>query len=145
MLMPSLPIGSSTPHVYVTGLNLSPHSGFPVTQIPEKSGLPSGVRGAGADGSTLPSAFRGTPAVGYFNHWALSADVHVSTNATTTAAAEWPMSRCMRGLPVRSLSGSMSAVYQGRPAAAGVGTIDAGSGQCPSYGGQFGTARSGPG
>jgi hypothetical protein len=35
--------------------------------------------------------------------------------------------------------------HQGRAGGAGVGTIDAGSGQCPSYGGQFGTAISGPG
>jgi hypothetical protein len=38
--------------------------GSPVIQIPEKSGLPSAIRGAGADMFTLPSAFRGTPAVG---------------------------------------------------------------------------------
>jgi hypothetical protein len=42
--------------------------GSPVIQIPEKSGLPSAIRGEGADMSTLPSAFRGTPAVGYFSH-----------------------------------------------------------------------------
>src|SRR5260370_40902008 len=78
MLTPSLPIGSSTPHVYVLGLNLSPHSGFPVSQIPEKSGLPPAVRGAGADSSTIPSACRGTPPVCYFNHSALGGDVQVS-------------------------------------------------------------------
>ena len=44
--------------------------GSPVAQIPEKSGLPSAMRGEGADMSTLPSAFRGTPAVGYFSHCA---------------------------------------------------------------------------
>jgi hypothetical protein len=38
--------------------------GSPVIQIPEKSGLPSAIRGVGADMFTLPSAFRGTPAVG---------------------------------------------------------------------------------
>src|SRR5919197_6261059 len=98
MLTPSLPIGSSTPHVYVLGSNLSPHSGFAVSQIPEKSGLPSAVRGAGADRSTIPSAFRGTPAVGYFNHWAaLGVEADVSPNAKMTAAAEWPASRCIRG------------------------------------------------
>jgi len=36
--------------------------GSPVIQTPEKSGLPSASRGEGADISTLPSAFRGTPA-----------------------------------------------------------------------------------
>jgi hypothetical protein len=40
----------------------------PVIQIPDKSGLPSASRGAAADMSTPPSAFRGTPAVGFFIH-----------------------------------------------------------------------------
>src|SRR5215467_1678879 len=44
--------------------------GSPVVQIPEKSGLLSAIRGVGADMSTLPSAFRGTPAVGYLTHCA---------------------------------------------------------------------------
>src|SRR5579864_1587808 len=44
--------------------------GSPVAQTPEKSGLPSASRGGGADMFTVPSAFRGTPAVGYLNHWA---------------------------------------------------------------------------
>src|SRR5690348_9336709 len=44
--------------------------GSPVVQIPEKSGLPFAMRGAGADMSTLPPAFRGTPAVGTFTHCA---------------------------------------------------------------------------
>ena len=42
--------------------------GSAVIQMPEKSGLPSARRGAGADMFTLPSALRGTPAVGYLNH-----------------------------------------------------------------------------
>src|SRR5689334_1829728 len=37
---------------------------------PERSGLPSAVRGAGAVRFGLPSAVRGIPAVGWFNHWA---------------------------------------------------------------------------
>ena len=41
---------------------------FPVIQMPEKSGFPSGVRGVGADRLTVPSAFRGTPVVGYRSH-----------------------------------------------------------------------------
>ena len=44
--------------------------GSAVVQIPEKSGLPSAIRGGGADMFTLPSAVCGTPAVGYFNHCA---------------------------------------------------------------------------
>jgi hypothetical protein len=34
-----------------------------VAQMPEKSGLPSASRGAGAAMFTVPSALRGTPAV----------------------------------------------------------------------------------
>src|SRR5262245_57134173 len=39
-------------------------------QRPERSGLPSGVRGAGAARFTLPSGVRGKLAVGWFNHCA---------------------------------------------------------------------------
>src|SRR5438128_777983 len=38
--------------------------------MPLRSGLPSAVRGAGADRFGLPSAVRGTPGVGYSSHWA---------------------------------------------------------------------------
>jgi hypothetical protein len=39
---------------------------------PERSGVPSGVRGAGADRFGLPSAVRGIPRVGCVNHCAES-------------------------------------------------------------------------
>src|SRR5436305_12290764 len=42
-------------------------SGF---QMPDKSGLPSAARGAGAPRSTAPVFVRGTPAVGYLTHCA---------------------------------------------------------------------------
>src|SRR5438093_752716 len=42
---------------------------------PERSGLPSGVRGAGAVRFGLPSGVRGMPAVGYFSHCAGSGGV----------------------------------------------------------------------
>src|SRR5436190_13587995 len=99
MLMPSLPIGNSRPHVYVSGLIPCAHCGFPVSQIPDKSGLPPVVRGAGANRSTFRSGFRGTPAVGYFSHCAApGAVVHVNPNATMIKAVEWPESRRIRGL-----------------------------------------------
>src|SRR5262245_21807275 len=41
-----------------------------ISHIPDKSGCPSMDRGAGAFSSGAPSAVRGTPAVGYFNHCA---------------------------------------------------------------------------
>src|SRR5262245_2078751 len=39
-------------------------------QMPEKSTLPSAVRGVGASRFGLPSDARGTPGVGYEGHWA---------------------------------------------------------------------------
>ena len=39
--------------------------------MPEKSGLPSAVRGVGASMSALPLSSRGIPASGYFGHCAL--------------------------------------------------------------------------
>src|SRR6516165_7953463 len=41
-----------------------------MSHIPERSGLPSAVRGAGALRSGRPSDVLGTPAVGYFSHCA---------------------------------------------------------------------------
>src|SRR5690242_14162555 len=45
---------------------------FPVaaTQIPDKSGFPSRVRGAEAERFGLPSLVRGIPDVGTCTHWA---------------------------------------------------------------------------
>src|SRR4051812_48836384 len=56
------------------GLSSAPVAGrfgSPVIHIPEKSGFPSAIRGVGAAMFTLPSAFRGTAAVGYLIHWAV--------------------------------------------------------------------------
>ena len=47
------------------------------SQIPVRSGLPSVVRGAGAERFGLPSFVRGIPAVGYFTHWACAATAAV--------------------------------------------------------------------
>jgi hypothetical protein len=52
----------------------------PGIHSPEMSGLPSAVFGAGAVRFGLPSAVRGIPAVGYFNHW--GADEAAITNAS---------------------------------------------------------------
>src|SRR5688572_8495242 len=54
-------------------------------QIPEKSTLPSAVRGAGPSRAGLPSAARGTPGVGYDGHCAPMLDDMTMTAATTTA------------------------------------------------------------
>jgi hypothetical protein len=68
MFEPGSEIGSSGPHTW----NSSPLGGqgrpSAVSHIPEKSGLPPRVRGAGAVRLTFPSGARGTPAVGYLNH-----------------------------------------------------------------------------
>src|SRR5439155_6807162 len=53
--------------------------------IPERSGLPSPVRGAVADRLGLPSARRGTPAVGYVTHCAPATGDGERTNAAIRA------------------------------------------------------------
>ena len=59
---------------------------------PEKSGLPSGIRGAGAAKSGLPSAVRGMPRVGSLNHCAESETV--SANAMIVMATGFMFSPC---------------------------------------------------
>src|SRR5262245_28167797 len=54
-------------------------------QMPEKSTLPSAVRGVAASRTGLPSDVRGIPGVGYAGHWA------PSDGDTATATAITPM------------------------------------------------------
>src|SRR5687768_17493827 len=54
-------------------------------QTPEKSTLPSTVRGAGPSRRGLPSAVRGTPGVGYDGHCAAISDDTAMTPAATMA------------------------------------------------------------
>src|SRR4051794_8240700 len=86
MLIPSLPIGSSLPQVSVSGFCGWAHKVLSVSQMPEKSGLPSGARGVRAVRLGFPSAVFGTPAVGYFNHWAPAVADQVRAEATASAA-----------------------------------------------------------
>src|SRR6266850_8257476 len=67
-------MGSSEPQTWNTSFRVSQGRPSPVSHIPEKSGLPSAVRGVGAVRLGFPSGVRGTPAVGYFNHWAERSD-----------------------------------------------------------------------
>src|SRR5947199_1180783 len=62
-----------------------------ISEMPERSGLPSAVGGAGALRSGLPSAVRGTPAVGYFSHWA---ETEADRDAAHTIA-RMPVTRFM--------------------------------------------------
>src|SRR5215472_8078820 len=50
-------------------------------QMPERSGLPSGFLGAGAERSGLPSLVRGIPLVGTFSHCAAAGKVAIITAA----------------------------------------------------------------
>src|SRR5262249_35173632 len=59
-------------------------SGF---QTPDRSGLPSNVRGAGAERSTAPLFVRGTFAVGYLTHCAPSGRAVTRQIETTKAHA----------------------------------------------------------
>src|SRR4051812_9721141 len=51
--------------------------------MPDRSGLPSDMRGAGAAMSTAPDAVRGIPGVGYLNHCADTDAIMVVTASTT--------------------------------------------------------------
>src|SRR6185503_16825263 len=55
-------------------------------QMPDKSGLPSGVRGVGASRFGLPSGVRGTPGVGYDGHCAPSDGASATHTAITHTA-----------------------------------------------------------
>jgi len=69
------------------------------SHMPERSGLPSAVRGAGPRRSTLPSAVRGAPGVGGFTHWAsrsgavtrikASADIRCTTPKHLHEGSSW--------------------------------------------------------
>src|SRR5678815_5022871 len=90
MLTPSSPIGSSSPHSTESGSVFSKHNGLAVSHSPEKSGLPSAVRGAGALMFTLPAAVLGTPVDGYFNHCAPTGiPIPMMTDAAMTSAADF--------------------------------------------------------
>jgi hypothetical protein len=87
-------------------------SGSAACQIPEKSGLPSAVLEAGAAGLALPSAVRGTPAVGYFSHCAVRQDAGsrqtaISLSRTRRLYQEEKFSRLNRGRPSRSVRGAL--------------------------------------
>src|SRR6188474_3824875 len=70
-------IGISTPSAPMSASSLV----FVVCQIPERSGLPSAVRGAGAERFGRPSGKRGIPGVGYLIHCADTAFETARTNA----------------------------------------------------------------
>src|SRR5439155_8475044 len=59
-------------------------SGLSASQMPEKSGFPSRVRGAGALRFGAPEARRGTPGVSILNH---CADTGAVSSASTPAIA----------------------------------------------------------
>src|SRR6185503_2303519 len=69
--------------------------GSDVIHIPEKSGLPSVRRGAGAVMLTVPSALCGTPAVGYLIHCAgTAADVpEIASAARSRVVSRMSMRR----------------------------------------------------
>jgi hypothetical protein len=67
--------------------------------MPEKSALPSAVRGVGAVRFGFPSGVRGTPGVGYDDHCATTGDAAATHTAITTALIH----RVIRKPPVMRL------------------------------------------
>src|SRR6185503_5450642 len=70
-----------------TCISKQPSGGHPLflsgSQIPEKSGLPSGVLGVGASRFGDPLGNRGTPGVGYSSHWAARGDATIVETSTS--------------------------------------------------------------
>ena len=69
-------------------------------QMPEKSGLPSAVLGAGAFRFALPSGRRGIPGVGRFNHCAcaVAAATRITPDARVTRSANFTVVLLIRTL-----------------------------------------------
>src|SRR5437899_9921419 len=67
-------------------------------QTPDKSGLSSAVRGAGAAMSGVPSGWRGVPGVGYLSHCAAALVDSSDTKTARAAALDRPTDR-MGGPP----------------------------------------------
>jgi hypothetical protein len=59
-------------------------------QTPDRSGLPSAVRGVGAFINTLPWASRGTDGSTTLGHCAATETEHATTNATTVSFTAQP-------------------------------------------------------
>src|SRR6185503_13028397 len=68
---------------------------------PERSGLPSGVRGAGAVRFGLPSGVRGIPAVGWVSHCAASGALKATVTTAIRAAFMVANLLAIRGLRSR--------------------------------------------
>src|SRR5437773_4464993 len=83
--------------------------------IPEKSGLPSVVLGAGASRFGVPLALRGTPAVGYFSHCA-NADVAIVQHSAVPASVTITPKRRFLVL-VRALVIAASSLHSDTPPA----------------------------
>jgi hypothetical protein len=62
--------------------------------LPDKSGLPSGLRGVGASIATFPSASRGTPGAWYFGHWAPIDTEHIATMMAAPAIGRFMTISC---------------------------------------------------
>ena len=71
--------------------------------MPEKSTLPSAVRGAGPSRTGLPSAVRGTPGVGYDGHCAATvADMAASITITIVLTCQPPTRTSLEDTPLRA-------------------------------------------
>ena len=87
-----------------------------MSQIPERSGLPSAVRGAGATMSTRPSAVRGAEADLTAGHWARSVVGSSSAVSQITVlmrpilTGEHPPWECSPALSNYSAAGSAAAI-----------------------------------
>src|SRR4030095_1797972 len=87
-----------------------------LVQSPVRSGLPSGVRGVGADKFGLPSGVRGMPAVGWLSHWADTGELTaIATRAISSAFIIQPHRPTVVACPLKT--DSMAACAHFSPSA----------------------------
>lgn len=87
----------------------------PRSQTPDRSGLPSAVRGAGPLRSTCPFAVRGAPAVGYCGHCAHSPGARIANPTASFVYVPIP-SDSVSKFPVHSLGSLRSVMHRQKQA-----------------------------
>src|SRR5262252_3355231 len=85
-------------------------SEFTTAHTPERSGLPSGIFGAGADRFGLPSGVRGIPESGYFSHCA-EAKSEAHTHKRDVESVRFILtSGCGTKINIQGVSGSRNVI-----------------------------------
>src|SRR6267154_2286383 len=97
----SVPSSSGAPAAPPTPASPGAPNPRATRQIPDRSGVPSAVLGAGAARLGLPSGVLGTRAVGYGGHWADNVSGEAQIMAEHTIAIGSPRPAFTSSLPIQ--------------------------------------------